>query len=75
MYGLSAKIKINIQKNMCFGGALVNLILNAIFIPAIGINGAAIATLIAQIIVAIVAPGFYRDTRTSVKTYDGCNIS
>lgn len=50
-----------------FWGALVNLILNAIFIPAIGINGAAIATLIAQIIVAIVAPGFYRDTRTSVK--------
>ena len=54
-------------KKYVFWGALVNLILNAIFIPAIGINGAAIATLIAQIIVAIVAPGFYRDTRTSVK--------
>ena len=35
-------------------------------IPKIGIIGAAIATLIAQIIVAIIAPLFYKETKSSV---------
>lgn len=53
-------------KKYVFWGAVVNLVFNAILIPTIGINGAAIATLIAQIIVAMVAPGFYKDTKISV---------
>ena len=36
-------------------------------IPRIGITGAAIATLIAQVVVAIVAPLFYKETKNSVK--------
>lgn len=54
-------------KRYVFWGAIVNLILNAILIPTIGICGAAIATLIAQIIVAMLAPAFYKDTKVSVK--------
>ena len=54
-------------KRYVFWGAIVNLILNAILIPTIGICGAAIATLIAQIIVAMLAPAFYKDTKASVR--------
>ena len=48
-------------------GAIFNLVANVILIPLIGINGAAIATLISQIIVAILAPLLYKETRISVK--------
>lgn len=48
-------------------GAIFNLVANFILIPLIGINGAAIATLISQIIVAILAPLLYKETRISVK--------
>lgn len=48
-------------------GGIVNLVLNTILIPCIGINGAAIATLISQIIVAMVAPLLFKETRISVK--------
>ena len=48
-------------------GAIVNLVLNLIFIPKYGINGAAIATLFSQISVVIIAPLLYKDTRISTK--------
>ena len=44
-------------------GAIVNLVLNAIMIPQIGINGAAIATLITQITTSLIAPLFFKETR------------
>lgn len=44
-------------------GATVNAVLNAIMIPLWGITGASITTLISQIVVAIVAPYFFKETR------------
>lgn len=44
-------------------GAAVNLILNWFMIPRFGINGAAFATLITQIVTSIIAPMFFRETR------------
>lgn len=44
-------------------GAIVNLVLNAIMIPRIGINGAAIATLITQITTSLIAPLFFKETK------------
>ena len=42
-------------------GAGVNLILNLVMIPVMGITGAAIATLITQITTSIIAPLFFRE--------------
>ena len=55
------------SKKYVFWGAVVNFILNSILIPKYGIDGAAIATLITQIVVAIVAPLIYKETRITVK--------
>ena len=44
-------------------GVIANLMLNWIMIPIWGINGAAIATLITQIITSLVAPVFFKETR------------
>lgn len=54
-------------KRYVFWGAAVNLILNCLLIPKWGITGAAIATLIAEIVVSIISPFFYKETRESVK--------
>lgn len=48
-------------------GAGVNLILNSIMIPTLGIEGAAIATLITQITTSLIAPLFYKETRIHTK--------
>ena len=48
-------------------GAIVNLILNFILIPIWGINGAAIATLITQIVVSYIAPLLFKETRENSK--------
>lgn len=55
------------SKKYIFWGAVINLILNAILIPKTGITGAAIATLISQIVVALIAPLLYKETRITVK--------
>lgn len=55
------------SKKFCFWGAVVNLILNFLFIPKVGITGAAIATLISQIVVALIAPLMYKETRTTAR--------
>ena len=46
-------------------GAIINVALNFLLIPKIGGYGAAVATLMAQITVAIVAPLFIKQTRIS----------
>lgn len=44
-------------------GAVINLILNGILIPSFGINGAAMATLMTQIITSLIAPLLFKETR------------
>lgn len=48
-------------------GAVVNLILNSLWIPSFGINGAAFATLITQITTSLIAPLLFRETRVHTK--------
>lgn len=48
-------------------GVVVNLILNYLLIPAIGINGAAIATLATQIVTSTIAPLLFKETRIHTK--------
>ncbi len=48
-------------------GGIINLILNALLIPTFGIDGAAIATVITQIFVAIFAPLLFKETKESTK--------
>lgn len=48
-------------------GALTNLILNFTLIPVIGMNGAAVATLITQIMTGFVVTLFFKDTRKNNK--------
>lgn len=50
-------------------GAIFNIILNYYFIPKLNITGAALATLISQIIVAVVAPLLFKKTRPFVWLY------
>ncbi|MGQ7672623.1 flippase [Streptococcus suis] len=44
-------------------GAIINIVLNYILIPVIGGYGAAVATLISQVTVALIAPLFIKKTR------------
>lgn len=44
-------------------GAITNLSLNLVLIPKMGINGAAIATLITQLVVCYVGPAVFKNTR------------
>lgn len=46
-------------------GAIINIILNYLLIPKIGGYGAAIATLVSQILVAIIVPYLFYSTRVS----------
>ena len=46
-------------------GMLTNIVLNYFLIPSMGIKGAAVATLIAQITVALFLPCYFRKTRLS----------
>ena len=48
-------------------GVIVNAILNYALIPHIGIVGAAVATLVTQIVTSIIAPLFYKETRIHSK--------
>lgn len=48
-------------------GVITNFILNWLLIPTLGINGAAIATLVTQIVVSVVAPIFYKETRVHTR--------
>lgn len=57
------------EKYFTIMGSIVNIVLNALFIPIWGIAGAAITTLISQLFVAILAPLFFRKTRPFVAIY------
>lgn len=50
-------------KNIYAAAAISNVVLNIVFIPLFGATGAAIASLIAQIITTIVVPFFIKDMR------------
>ncbi len=51
---------------ICLGaGMLVNIVLNVIMIPKMGIMGAAYATLISQFVASVLAPAFFKKTRNS----------
>ncbi len=54
-------------KYMYFSAALVNIILNYIFIPLWGAQGAALASLFTQILTSIVLPYFVKDLQANVK--------
>ena len=54
-------------KKYVMWGAIVNIILNYLLIPKIGINGAAIATLITEFFVCIISPLMYKETRKFTK--------
>ena len=48
-------------------GAVLNLMLNIIMIPKFGISGAAIATLITQVMTSVFAPLLFKETRSFTK--------
>ncbi|MBQ9833924.1 MAG: flippase [Bacilli bacterium] len=50
-------------------GVITNIVLNFIMIPFLGIEGAAIATTITQIMTGLFAPLFFRDTRLAFKHF------
>lgn len=47
----------------CIAGLIVDVVLNLALIPTLGIDGAAIATLVTHVVIQIVMPYVYRDTR------------
>ena len=53
-------------KQILICGVIINLVLNAISIPIIGMNGAAIATLITEITCCLLAPLLFKETREYV---------
>lgn len=50
-------------KYMYFSAAIINIILNYILIPLLGVSGAAIASLITQICTSIILPLFFKEMR------------
>ena len=73
-YGLSTMSTLNQvylandEKNkyinrFCLAGLITDVVLNSLLIPIMGINGAAIATLITHIVIQIIMPYIYKDTR------------
>ena len=59
-------------KYYVFIGAALNAVMNLIAIQHWGITGAAITTLISQIVVSLVAPLFFKQTRPFVVLYFQC---
>lgn len=55
--------KVKYEKYFAGIGAISNFFMNLIFIPTFGINGAAIATLLTQIITNFISPAFIKETR------------
>lgn len=47
----------------CLSGLVIDVVLNALMIPVWGMNGAAIATLITHIVIQIVMPYIFKETR------------
>ena len=53
-------------KQILICGVIINLILNAISIPVMGMNGAATATLVTEVTCCLIAPLFFKETRVYV---------
>jgi O-antigen/teichoic acid export membrane protein len=51
----------------CLWGALIDVVLNWFLIPKLGINGAALATLITHVMSDFAIPGMYKETRAYCK--------
>ena len=64
---LIAQNKQKYEKWFTLIGAGLNIVLNFLLIPKIGISGAAIATLITQAVANFLAPFIFKDTRDSSK--------
>lgn len=54
-------------KYMYLGAAIINVILNCLFIPLMGAAGAALASLITQIFTSIILPSFFKEMRLNAK--------
>ena len=54
-------------KYMYLSAAIINIILNLVFIPLMGAVGAAFASLITQICTSILLPLFIKDMRPNIK--------
>ena len=54
-------------KQILVCGVVVNLVLNSIGIPLVGMNGAAAATLVTEIVCCLIAPLFFKETREYVR--------
>lgn len=54
-------------KYMYFGAAIINVILNLLFIPLMGTAGAALASLVTQIFTSIILPLFFKEMRPNAK--------
>ena len=55
------------NKNILICGVAVNLMLNGMLIPMIGMNGAAFATLITELVCCFIAPYLIKETRPYVR--------
>lgn len=64
-----AEDKNRYSKNYTICGSIVNLVFNALTIPVWGIQGAAASTLLAEIVVALISPLIWKDTRPFVSFY------
>lgn len=72
---LILKGRIRYEKYFTFIGAASNTILNLILIPNFGMNGAAIASLVTQIISCFITPFLFRETReSSIQALKGMNL-
>ena len=56
-------------KYYVFIGAIINFVMNLAVIPFFGITGAAVTTLISQIVVALLSPLLFKQTRPFVVCY------
>ena len=54
-------------KYMYFSAAIINVVLNMIFIPIMGATGAALASLITQVCTSMILPCFWKDMRPNVR--------
>lgn len=54
-------------KYMYFSAAIINIILNSVFIPLMGAAGAALASLITQVFTSMIMPCFFKEMRPNAK--------
>lgn len=64
-----AEDKNRYSKNYTICGGIFNLVFNAATIPVWGMTGAVLGTLLAQIVVSLISPLFWKETRGFVRLY------